>query len=97
MYKIGELSKLSNIPVKTLRFYDLEGLIRPDRVDEFTGYRYYSASKLSDCYRILAMKELDFLWRRLRLRVSFPRKSFPNFWQRRSGNWRNYGRLPDNA
>ena len=46
MYKIGELSKLSNIPVKTLRFYDLEGLIRPDRVDEFTGYRYYSASKL---------------------------------------------------
>lgn len=60
MYKIGELSKLSNIPVKTLRFYDLEGLIRPDRVDEFTGYRYYSASKLSDCYRILAMKELGF-------------------------------------
>ena len=60
MYKIGELSKLSNIPVKTLRYYDLEGILCPDLVDAFTGYRYYSAAKLSDCYRILALKELGF-------------------------------------
>lgn len=60
MYKIGELSKLSNIPVKTLRFYDNEGILSPDRIDDFTGYRYYSASKLSDCYRILTLKELGF-------------------------------------
>ena len=49
MYKIGELSKLTKIPVKTLRFYDNEGILSPDRIDEFTGYRYYSASKISDC------------------------------------------------
>lgn len=60
MYKIGELSKLSNIPVKTLRFYDLEGILSPDVVDSFTGYRYYSAAKLLDCYRILTLKELGF-------------------------------------
>lgn len=60
MYKIGELSKLSNIPVKTLRFYDSEGILPPDKIDDFTGYRYYSASKLSDCYRILTLKELGF-------------------------------------
>lgn len=60
MYKIGELSKLSNIPVKTLRFYDAEGILPPDKIDEFTGYRYYNAAKLSDCYRILALKELGF-------------------------------------
>lgn len=60
MYKIGELSKLSSIPVKTLRFYDSEGILPPDKIDDFTGYRYYSASKLSDCYRILTLKELGF-------------------------------------
>ena len=60
MYKIGELSKLCNISVKTLRYYDAEGLLIPDMIDKFTGYRYYSASKLDDCYRIIALKELGF-------------------------------------
>ncbi len=60
MYKIGELSKLCNILVKTLRYYDAEGLLIPDEIDKFTGYRYYSASKLDDCYRIIALKELGF-------------------------------------
>ena len=40
MYKIGELSKLCSIPVKTLRYYDDIGLLRPDHIDKFTGYRY---------------------------------------------------------
>ncbi len=60
MYKIGELSKLCNISVKALRYYDAEGLLIPDVIDDFTGYRYYSASKLADCYRIIALKELGF-------------------------------------
>lgn len=60
MYKIGELSKLCNISVKTLRYYDAEGLLVPDKIDKFTGYRYYSASKLEECYRIIALKELGF-------------------------------------
>lgn len=60
MYKIGELSKLCKIPVKTLRYYDSEGLLVPDEIDKFTGYRYYEASKLVDCNKILALKELGF-------------------------------------
>ena len=36
MYRIGELSKLSNIPVKTLRFYDMEGILPADFTDAFT-------------------------------------------------------------
>ena len=40
MYKIGELSKLCNMSVKALRYYDSEGLLVPDRIDKFTGYRY---------------------------------------------------------
>lgn len=60
VYKIGELSRLCKIPVKTLRYYDNEGLLLPDRVDMFTGYRYYGEEKLAQCYRILAMKQLGF-------------------------------------
>jgi len=59
MFKIGEFSKLSQVPVKTLRYYDEIGLLRPAKVDDFTGYRYYSADQLPRLNRILALKDLD--------------------------------------
>ena len=70
MYKIGELSKLCNISVKTLRYYDAEGLLIPDEIDKFTGYRYYSASKLETCYRIIALKELGFSLDEIRVQLT---------------------------
>lgn len=79
MYKIGELSKLCKIPVKTLRFYDSEGLLPPDHIDEMTGYRYYSAVKLSDCYRIIALKELGFSLREIKELFSLPKDNFSAF------------------
>lgn len=60
MYKIGELSRLCQLPVKTLRYYDSIGLLVPDEIDRFTGYRYYTAAKIADCNRIVALKELGF-------------------------------------
>lgn len=74
MYRIGELSKLCNIPVKTLRYYDSEGILCPDEIDAFTGYRYYSAARLSDCYRILALKELGFTLEEIRTGQNMPRQ-----------------------
>jgi effector-binding domain-containing protein len=58
MFKIGEFSKLSQVPVKTLRYYDELGLLEPAEVDRFTGYRYYSAQQLPRLNRILALKDL---------------------------------------
>jgi DNA-binding transcriptional MerR regulator len=58
MFRIGEFSKLSHVPAKTLRYYDQIGLLAPAEVDRFTGYRYYSASQLPRLHRILAMKDL---------------------------------------
>ncbi len=69
MYKIGELSKLCQIPVKTLRYYDREGLLVPDEIDHFTGYRYYSASRLADCNRIIVLKELGFTLDEIKMRM----------------------------
>ena len=58
MFKIGEFSKLSHVTVKTLRYYDRIGLLKPAEVDRFTNYRYYSANQLPRLNRILALKGL---------------------------------------
>lgn len=42
MYKIGEFSKLVGIPIRTLRYYDDYGILKPSITDNFTGYRYYN-------------------------------------------------------
>lgn len=60
MIKIGEFSRLAQIPVATLRYYDQVGLLKPVEVDRFTGYRFYSASQLPRLQRILALKGLGF-------------------------------------
>lgn len=60
MLKIGEFSKLVQVSVPTLRFYDQVGLLKPLEIDSSTGYRYYSASQLPRLHRILALKGLGF-------------------------------------
>ena len=45
MFKIGDFSKLSQVSIKTLRYYDEIGLLRPGEIDRFTGYRYYAAGQ----------------------------------------------------
>src|SRR5262249_20222975 len=60
MLKIGEFSKLVQVSVPTLRYYDQVGLLKPVEVDRSTGYRYYSASQLPRLHRILALKGLGF-------------------------------------
>jgi effector-binding domain-containing protein len=58
MFKIGEFSRFSQVTVKTLRYYDEIGLLKPAEVDPFTGYRYYSANQFPRIHRILALKDL---------------------------------------
>jgi effector-binding domain-containing protein len=58
MFKIGDFSKLSFVTVKTLRYYDEIGLLKPVTVDRFTGYRYYSADQLPRLNYIVALKNL---------------------------------------
>jgi DNA-binding transcriptional MerR regulator len=60
MFRIGEFSRLGQVTIDTLRHYDTLGLLKPAKVDPFTGYRYYSAKQLQPLNRILALKELGF-------------------------------------
>lgn len=60
MYKIGEFSKIVDIPVRTLRFYDEYGVLQPSEIDDFTGYRYYNDANIIECELIKLLKSLDF-------------------------------------
>jgi predicted transcriptional regulator YdeE/DNA-binding transcriptional MerR regulator len=60
MLKIGDFSKMAQVSVKTLRYYDELGLLRPAWVDRYTGYRYYELQQLPRLNRILALRDLGF-------------------------------------
>lgn len=59
-YKIGEFSKLARVTVRTLRHYEEIGLLKPDIVDRWTGYRYYSPGQLQKLLFIVQLKDLGF-------------------------------------
>ena len=41
MFKIGDFARINKVTVKTLRHYDSIALLQPEKIDSFTGYRYY--------------------------------------------------------
>lgn len=58
MFKIGDFSRISQVSVKALRYYDDVGLLKPSRVDPENGYRYYAADQLTRLNHIIALKDL---------------------------------------
>lgn len=60
MYKIGEFSKMVNLPVRTLRYYDECGVLQPKEVDVFTNYRYYTDENIVECELIKLLKSVNF-------------------------------------
>ncbi len=58
--KIGEFSKLMQVTVKTLRHYEQKGLLLPDEVDEWTGYRYYGIGQMQTLQAIRDLQRLGF-------------------------------------
>jgi len=58
--QIGEFAKICNTKITVLRHYDKEGLLEPDYVDSFTGYRYYSKEQIPIFFRITALKKAGF-------------------------------------
>ena len=58
--QIGEFAKICGTKITVLRHYDKEGLLEPDYVDAFTGYRYYSDAQIPVFFRITALKKAGF-------------------------------------
>ena len=60
MYKIGEFSDITNLSIRTLRYYNEIGLLVPEEVDIFTNYRYYGDKNLEDVKLIKKLKSVGF-------------------------------------
>jgi DNA-binding transcriptional MerR regulator len=58
VYGIGTVARLAQVSLRTLRYYDEIGLLRPVWVDPDTGYRWYAAEQLHRLHRILALRDL---------------------------------------
>ena len=58
--QIGKFARICNTKISVLRHYDKEGLLVPDYIDRFTGYRYYSSEQISIFLRITALKRAGF-------------------------------------
>jgi MerR family transcriptional regulator, thiopeptide resistance regulator len=58
-WKVGEISKLTGITIRTLHHYDEIRLLRPTfRTD--TGHRLYTEDDIIKLQQIMSLKELDF-------------------------------------
>lgn len=60
LYTIGEMAKIANISVRTLRYYDEMGIIVPEARDENTNYRYYSNTQMLQLQILKELRALDF-------------------------------------
>ena len=60
MYSIGMFSQICRVTPKTLRHYDEIGLLRPARIDRFTGYRYYTTGQLPRMNQIQSLRQMGF-------------------------------------
>lgn len=59
MYLVGQLSKETNISIRTLHYYDEIGLLKPSTKSN-AGYRYYTKDDLIILQQIIVLKKLGF-------------------------------------
>lgn len=60
LYRIGMFAAMNHVTVKTLRFYEEQGLLMPELIHPETGYRYYTLSQMAVLHRITALKLAGF-------------------------------------
>ena len=60
LYKIGMFAAMNHVTVKTLRFYEEQGLLMPALIHPENGYRYYTLSQMAVLHQITALKQAGF-------------------------------------
>ncbi len=58
MYRIGEFSKMGQVSIKTLRYYDEIDLLKPEEIDILSGYRYYTTRQLVMLHEIQFYRQI---------------------------------------
>ncbi len=60
MFKIGEFSKLTQVSIRMLRYYDENDLLKPAQTDPFTGYRLYSVEQIPRLQKIIFLRDIGY-------------------------------------
>ncbi|MGN0316178.1 MAG: methyltransferase domain-containing protein [Fusicatenibacter sp.] len=58
-YTTGEFARMAHVTIRTIRYYDKKGLLKPSFVNE-SGYRMYSDEDFLKLQKILSLKYLGF-------------------------------------
>lgn len=58
-YTSGEFARKANVTLRTIRYYDKQGILKPSRIDK-NGYRLYTDSDFAKLQKILSLKYLGF-------------------------------------
>ncbi|MDS0524336.1 MerR family transcriptional regulator [Clostridium sp. SHJSY1] len=58
LFTIGEMSRLFNINIKTLRYYDEINLFKPIFINKTNNYRYYSTEQFEQLNTIIYLRAL---------------------------------------
>ena len=59
LFTIGEVAKLFDLNIRTLRYYDEINLLRPEYIDKETKYRYYSTRQFEQLNTIKYLRALN--------------------------------------
>lgn len=76
VYRIGEFSKMTKTTVKALRYYDETGLLKPEAIDDFTGYRFYTTKQLLELHKIKALRQTGLSIEEIKLVMSGKNEPF---------------------
>ena len=88
MIKIGDFAKICNVSTQTLRYYDTEGILKPDYIDETTGYRFYTPQAVDKYKQLLSYKKLGFSLEEIR--DLFTRSEERRVWKECRSRWSPY-------
>ena len=65
LFQIGEVAKMFQLSVGSLRHYEKADLLKPEYTDSETGYRYYSIRQFEVLNTIRYLRDLEYAIRRL--------------------------------
>ena len=72
MMTIKEFASLCGCNTQTLRYYDKIDLLKPVKVDQWSGYRYYAKSQAIDFVKIKNLQAADFTIDEIKVLLTMP-------------------------
>lgn len=72
MMTIKQFATLCGCNAQTLRYYDKIGLLKPKKVDPWSGYRYYEQQQAVDFVKIKNLQAADFAIEEIKVLIKLP-------------------------